>query len=119
MTGSVVGRGADHLSGQRGHDQLRGKHGKDSLDGGAGNDTLIGGAGADTFVISRGKDMIADFNISAGDTIVIPDDLDLNLNLTTSPSGDHLLLIDEANSIRTKLIYMEHDAFIAAFPELL
>ena len=66
---------------------------------------------------SPAKDVIADFNISEGDAIVIPDDLDLNL--TISQSGDHLLLIDEANMIRTKLMHVERDAFIAAFPELL
>ena len=67
--------------------------------------------------MSRGKDVIADFNISEGDAIVIPDDLDLNL--TISQSGDHLLLIDEANKIRTKLMNVDRDDFIAAFPELL
>ena len=78
---------------------------------------VIGGAGADSFTMSRGKDVIADFNISEGDAIVIPDDLDLNL--TISQSGDHLLLIDEANKIRTKLLHVDRDDFIAAFPELL
>ena len=111
------GRGADQLSGQRGHDHLRGKHGNDSLDGGAGNDTLIGGAGADSFTMSRGKDVIADFNISEGDAIMISDDLDLNL--TISQSGDHLLLIDESQDVRTKLMHVNRDEFIAAFPELL
>ena len=68
-------------------------------------------------LLSSGKDVIADFNISEGDAIVIPDDLDLNL--TISQSGDHLLLIDEANKIRTKLLHVDRDDFIAAFPELL
>ena len=60
--------------------------------------------------------MIVDFNISEGDTIVIPENLDLNL--TISQSGDHLLLIDEANKIRTKLMPIDHDAFKASLSEL-
>ena len=78
---------------------------------------VIGGAGAESILFSSGNEVITDFNISEGDAIVIPDDLDLNL--TISQSGDHMLLIDESQDVRTKLMHVNRDDFIAAFPELL
>jgi len=67
------GLGDDRLEGGAGSDDLRGGDGGDTLNGGAGNDILRGGAGGDSFVFDAGmnRDIIADFQQSDGDMLVI------------------------------------------------
>ena len=80
------GKGADQLSGLSGNDRLTGGraqdtlfggNGDDRLDGQAGNDLLSGDRGADRFVFrdGYGRDIIADFDGSDGDRLL----LDANL----------------------------------------
>ena len=77
---SYRGAGDDHVFGEagndflhtgRGADRLYGGDGDDVLDGGSGNDRLTGGAGADAFhfYLNSGQDVIADFDLDAGDRI--------------------------------------------------
>ncbi len=61
--------GVDFLSGRGGRDVLTGGDGGDFLNGGRGRDILTGGEGADWFVFGR-RDVITDFNIEEGDTIL-------------------------------------------------
>jgi Ca2+-binding RTX toxin-like protein len=67
------GAGNDTLNGGAGNDILNGGVGNDILNGGAGTDYLTGGAGADKFNFreGNGRDVIVDFNASAGDKIEI------------------------------------------------
>ena len=68
------GVGNDKLYGESGSDILYGEDGNDRLQGGQGNDVLYGGSGADTFVFDKtnnGRDVIKDFNGSAGDRIQV------------------------------------------------
>ncbi|PWB29585.1 large adhesive protein, partial [Pseudomonas sp. SDI] len=70
------GRGNDILLGGTGNDTLLGGEGNDILIGGKGDDTLTGGSGADTFVWKAGdtgKDVIKDFNPTAGDRLDLSD----------------------------------------------
>lgn len=82
------GRGNDLLEGRDGVDRLLGRHGNDVLLGGAGNDALYGGMGNDTllggsgedvltgglgadlFVGSAGVNVVTDFSLQDGDTII-------------------------------------------------
>ena len=77
---------------------LKGGSGSDTLFGGRGKDTLIGGDGADIFVLSSKKDTIDDFSSTDGDGIQAPD----NLNLRLIQRGNHLLLKDLENNIKTR-----------------
>ena len=85
-----------------------------SLSGGSGGDTLIGGSGSDRFVLSTGNDTITDFKYKQGDQLAI----DPDLNLSVQQDGDHLLLLDDANSINTTLRNTSLDHLLAAHPEL-
>ncbi|MDD0977364.1 immunoglobulin-like domain-containing protein, partial [Pseudomonas fontis] len=70
------GRGNDILIGGAGKDTLLGGEGNDILMGGKGDDILTGGSGADTFVWKAGdsgKDVIKDFNPTAGDRLDLSD----------------------------------------------
>lgn len=83
MTGDDIGdMGADTLIGNSGWNALNGGADNDLLYGGSGNDTLAGGAGddflrggtlADTFIYNSGggADIIDDFLISDGDTLIL------------------------------------------------
>jgi Ca2+-binding RTX toxin-like protein len=53
---TVVGNGADWISGSTGNDKLYGGTGNDRLEGRAGNDSLFGGAGNDTLDGGAGND---------------------------------------------------------------
>lgn len=67
----LLGRvGDDLVLGGEGNDELFGMNGNDTLSGGAGNDTLNGGKGADLFMIDGGTDIIVDFNLAQGDTLM-------------------------------------------------
>lgn len=75
---AVLGEGGnDRLYGDDGRDRLEGGDGNDTLYGGAGNDRLAGDAGADKFVFNRGfgDDTIGDFNVKAGDKLLLDDAL--------------------------------------------
>ena len=72
------------------------------------------GAGADRFVLSTGNDTITDFNPNQGDQLVI----DPDLTLSFQKDGDHLLLLDDANSINTTLRNTSLDQLLTAHPEL-
>ena len=72
------------------------------------------GAGADRFALSTGKVTITDFNPNQGDQLVIGPDL----NLSVQQDGDHLLLLDDANSINTTLRNTTLDQLLIAHPEL-
>ena len=70
------GGGDDWLFGQEGDDALYGGLGDDILVGGPGADRLVGGQGADGFWFEPGdtedfNDVIADFNPTQGDRIVL------------------------------------------------
>ena len=108
------GSGSDHLKGNKGNDFLKGQDGNDSVSGGDGDDTLIGGSGADRFVLSTGNDTITDFKHKQGDQLTI----DADLNLSVQQDGDHLLLLDDANSINTTLRNITLDQLLTAYPEL-
>ena len=66
------GSGQDWLDGGTGDDFLHGGAGNDTLTGGAGRNTLSGRLGADLFVASAGSNLIDDFSISQGDTLLFP-----------------------------------------------
>lgn len=67
--------GDDVLFGRDGDDRLSGGSGNDHLSGDGGLDTLSGGAGADTFAFGGkagdGRDVIRDFDVAAGDRILV------------------------------------------------
>lgn len=107
--------GDDLLIGGRGQDLITGGAGNDSLFGGTGKDTLIGGDGADTFVLSTKKDTINDFSIADGDVIDAPN----NLNLRLIQRGDHLLLKDSDQNIKTTLLNINRDDLITYQPDLI
>ena len=118
------GKGGDTLYGSSGHDTLKGRHfhdilkggkGNDTLHGGQGHDTLSGGDGADTFHLSRGQDTIRDFSINDGDVIEAP----TNLNIRVIQRGDHLLLKDLDNNIKTTLLNTNSDDLLAHQPDLI
>ena len=92
--------GDDVLNGDAKRDLLKGGGGNDVLSGGTGKDTLIGGDGADIFVLSTKKDTINDFSIADGDVI----EASSNLNLQLIQRGNHLLLKDLDNNIKTTLL---------------
>ena len=80
------GAGNDTITGGGGNDTITGGEGVDSLDGGGGNDvldggddddmdSLTGGGGSDTFVWRDG-DTIEDFDTTADNQIVLPDDVE-------------------------------------------
>ena len=109
------GKGQDSLKGGKGRDTLFGGKGQDTLKGGKGRDTLTGGEASDIFYLSKNKDTIRDFSIADADLIEAPS----HLNLRLIQRGDHLLLIDPDNSIKTKLLNVERDDLLAYQPELL
>ena len=108
------GSGDDDLSGNNGNDHLNGKRDNDKLNGGDGDDSLIGGTGADRFVLSTGNDTITDFDPEQGDQLVI----DPDLTLSFQQDGNHLLLLDDANSIQTTLLNTTLDQLLIAHPDL-
>jgi Ca2+-binding RTX toxin-like protein len=76
------GQGKDILFGNDGNDMLMGGKNADILVGGSGDDVLRGGKGADQFVFNpgnvgpggeklEGRDVVRDFNIAEGDTLVL------------------------------------------------
>jgi len=117
-------KGPDHLIGHQQHDLLRGgagndilrgKSGHDTLHGGKGNDSMRGDSGSDRFRLSTGNDTIEDFSITQGDVIEAPN----NLNLRLIQQGDHLLLKDFDNNIKTKLLNINSDDLLAHQPDLI
>lgn len=78
--------GGDVLSGGAGNDRLNGGSGLDTLGGDAGRDKLTGGGSADAFQFGAGDgaDTVADFNRSAGDSLVLDNDLWSNSPLTAA-----------------------------------
>lgn len=68
--------GVDFMYGRGGRDTLDGGAGTDFLNGGGGRDTLTGGDDADWFVFGR-RDVITDFSIAEGDTILFRASSDL------------------------------------------
>ena len=89
--------------------------GNDSLFGPRTKDTLIGGDGADIFELAKGKDTINDFSIADGDVIDAPN----NLNLRLIQRGDHLLLKDADNNIKTTLLNINRDDLVDHQPDLI
>ena len=87
----------------------------DTIQGGKGHDTLSGGDGADTFHLSRGQDTIRDFSITDGDVITAPKQHDLSL----IQQGNHLLLTDLDNNIKTTLLNINSDELFAHQPDLI
>ena len=83
--------------------------------GGKGTDTLVGGKGTDTFSLSKGKDVIRDFSIAEGDLITAPEEWSLQL----IQKGDHLLLKDNDNNIRTRLLNIDSDDFLNHQPDVI
>lgn len=71
--------GTDFLSGGGGRDALNGGVGTDFLNGGGGRDTMTGGDGADWFVFGR-RDVITDFSIAEGDSILFRASRDLSFD---------------------------------------
>ncbi|MEM9471670.1 MAG: calcium-binding protein [Pseudomonadota bacterium] len=71
--------GVDFLSGRGGRDVLLGGDGGDFLNGGRGRDILTGGEGADWFVFGR-RDVITDFSVEDGDTILFRASRDLDFD---------------------------------------
>ena len=65
------------LSGGKSDEILEGGISEDTINGGNGDDVLIGGEGADDFELSEGNDVIQDFDNVEGDSIILPDDIDL------------------------------------------
>ncbi len=106
--------GDDVLNGDARRDLLKGGGGNDVLSGGTGKDTLIGGDGADIFVLSTKKDTINDFSIADGDVIEAPS----NLNLQLIQRGNHLLLKDLDNNIKTTLLNTDSNNLLQHQPEL-
>ena len=104
--------GQDFLSGGRSDDLLHGGRDQDIIFGGRGQDggttqdgTLIGGKGADQFILSPGEDSIRDFNVSEGDVIKIPD----NINIQIAQKDDGLLLWDVYGRINTTLLSINYE----------
>ena len=60
-------------------------------------------------------DTINDFSIADGDVIEAPD----NLNLRLLQRGDHLLLKDLDNNIKTTLLNINRDDLLAHQPDLI
>lgn len=94
------GEGNDLLRGGRDDDILMGGNGDDILIGDSGRDVLTGGSGADLFVLKADldpfseisgtlspADVIADFDASQGDKIVIVGDAEITLE-TFDSNGD-------------------------------
>ena len=65
------------LNGEKSDKILEGGISEDTINGGNGDDVLIGGEGADDFELSEGNDVIQDFDNVEGDSIILPDDIDL------------------------------------------
>ena len=66
-------------------------------------------------MLSTKKDTINDFSIADGDVIEAPD----NLNLRLIQRGDHLLLKDLDNNIKTTLLNINRDDLLAHQPDLI
>lgn len=73
------GDGVDFISGRGGRDILNGGDGDDFLNGGRGRDIMTGGDGADWFVFGR-RDVITDFSIEDGDSILFKTSRDLTFD---------------------------------------
>ena len=73
------------------------------------------GSGEDIFELSKHKDTIRDFSITDGDVIEAPD----KLNLRLIQRGDHLLLKDLDNNIKTTLLNTNSDDLLAHQPDLI
>jgi Ca2+-binding RTX toxin-like protein len=73
------GDGVDFISGRGGRDILNGGDGDDFLNGGRGRDIMTGGDGADWFVFGR-RDVITDFSIEDGDSILFKASRDLTFD---------------------------------------
>jgi Ca2+-binding RTX toxin-like protein len=76
--------GNDELAGGSGNDTLDGGPGDDRIDGGDGDDILIGGGGDDTLTGGRGADTYA---LGAGNTSIIEDSSDAQVNVLRLPEG--------------------------------
>ena len=76
---------------------------------------MRGDSGSDRFRLSTGNDTINDFSITQGDVIEAPN----NLNLRLIQQGDHLLLKDFDNNIKTKLLNIDSDDLLAHQPDLI
>ena len=105
------GKGADVLQGGNGKDDLRGKAGRDVLYGGKGADVLTGDNGNDVFVLSAGKDVITDFKVGRDDIGRV-----YELDLILRQKGDDLLLKGN-DGVKTLLLNVEKDDFLADFPD--
>ena len=106
VTGNALG---NILKGNAGDNIIRGLEGSDTLSGGKGNDRLFGGDDADAFVFKTGDghDVIADFDIDAGDHIDLSgmDAIKNYSNLVNhhlEVSGDDLLITAGDDQIRIK-----------------
>ena len=107
----IGGKGADVLQGGRGKDELNGWKGNDVLYGGNKADVLTGNAGKDTFILSRGNDVITDFKVKK-DAIGLVYALDLKFK----QKGDDLMITGN-DSVRTLLLDVDKEKFLANFPE--
>lgn len=65
------GFGDDQIFGTKGRDTLFGDDGNDLLNGGGDDDQMTGGDGADFFQLGPGHDVITDFDLTSGDTILL------------------------------------------------
>ena len=90
---TLDGGGSDDvLYGQDGDDKLIGGSGNDYLKAGAGKDTVVGGSGVDTFELSSGKDLITDFNLDGGETILVSE----------QQFGSNLRINQQGNDVRIR-----------------
>ena len=96
-------------------DSLSGGAQNDKLNGNKGADILTGGRDADRFRLSKGKDTIKDFSI--GDCDVI--DASNMENLQLIQRGDHLLLKDNVQNIKTTLLNINQVDLLLHQPELI
>ena len=111
------GAGDDSIVGGGGADTLSGGDGADSILGGTGNDYIEGGLGADTINASSGTDyvsggdgndyIIADGNLTSGDTVLGGDGTDTVTMTNTSVSTLRGLSFSDANTFLANFTSIE------------
>ena len=111
------GAGGDSIVGGGGADTLSGGDGADSILGGTGNDYIEGGLGADTINASSGTDyvsggdgndyIIADGNLTSGDTVLGGDGTDTVTMTNTSVSTLRGLSFSDANTFLANFTSIE------------
>jgi Ca2+-binding RTX toxin-like protein len=118
----IVGsQGNDSIDGVFGDDTLYGGGGNDTLDGNAGNDSLIGNGGKDVLFGDVGDDTVIWRGIKDGnDTFAIEDGFD-TLLVNTSSAGNSIMVGQDVSTLviseGTKSIRVDGDptGFVAGF----